>query len=160
MNNPPPKPEESRLLLRFEVLCHIKTLRGEGLPLAQCVRAAASRPWPAGGRRYYSYRTIETWWYDYAQAGYGGIAGKTRREDAGRSRAIDEETGLWTLDAMAKSPGVPLAVLYRLWQDHGRGLPSESAARRVLANASSRPSNATSNSPCAWMTTTSTASQN
>ena len=134
MKNPAPKPNESRALLRFEVLCHIKTLRGEGLPLAECVRAAASRPWPAESGRYYSYRTIETWWYDYAKSGYGGIVGNARRGDAGQSRSIDEETGLWILDAITKSPGVPFAVLYRLWQDHGRGLPSESTVRRFLAS--------------------------
>lgn len=134
MQNPIPTPKESRALLRFEVLCHIKTLRGEGLPLAQCLRDASSRPWPAHGGGYYSYRTIETWWYDYAKSGYGGIAGKNRREDAGQSRLIDEETGLWILDAIAASPGVPFSVLYRLWDDHGRGLPSESTVRRFLAS--------------------------
>jgi hypothetical protein len=59
MNNPTPKPKESRALPRFEVLCHIKTLLEEGLTLAGCVQAAASRPWPAEDGRYYSYRTIE-----------------------------------------------------------------------------------------------------
>lgn len=125
--------KESRALIRFEVICHIKTLRAEGIPLAQCVRAAASRPWPGEDGRYYSYRTIETWWYDYASGGYEGIAGKARRRDAGRSRKIDEETGLWILDAISQSPGVPFSVLYRLWDDHGRGLPSESTVRRFLA---------------------------
>ena len=134
MQNPTPKPKESRALLRFEVICHIKTLRGEGLPLTECVRDAASRPWPEGGGKYYSYRTIETWWYDYAKSGYGGIAGKARRRDAGQSRKLDQESGLWILDAIQKSPGIPFSVLYRLWEDHGRGLPSESTVRRFLAS--------------------------
>jgi hypothetical protein len=59
MKTPIQKPKETRALLRFEVICYIKTLRGEGLLLAQCLRAAASRPWPAQDGRYYSYRTIE-----------------------------------------------------------------------------------------------------
>jgi len=133
MKKPAPKPKESRALLRFEVICQIKTLLEEGLPLAECVRAAASRPWPGDGGQYFAARTIETWWYDYAKSGFTGISGKASRRDAGQSRAIDEELGLWIIDAISKSPGVPFAVLYRLWQDHGRGLPSESTVRRFLA---------------------------
>lgn len=133
MKNPVPKPKERLALLRFEVVCHIKTLRQEGRPLAECVRAAALRPWPAESGQYFAARTIETWWYDYAKSGYGGLAGKSVRSDAGQSRLIDEETGLWILDAIGKSPGVPFAVLYRLWDEHGRGLPSETTVRRFLA---------------------------
>lgn len=132
MQKPTPKPKESRALLRFEVICHVKTLREEGLPLAECVRAAASRPWPIESGQYFGARTIERWWYDYASKGYAGIEGKPARSDAGHSRFIDEETGLWILDAISKSPGVPFTVLYRLWEEHGRGLPSESTVRRFL----------------------------
>jgi putative transposase len=134
MQKPTPKLKESRALLRFEVVCHIKTLRGEGIPLAKCVRAAASRPWPGENGQYFSFRTIETWWYDYADKGYAGIEGKPFRRDAGQSRLIDEETGLWILDAIEKSPGVPFSVLYRSWDEAGRGLPSESTVRRFLAS--------------------------
>jgi transposase InsO family protein len=38
------------------------------------------------------------------------------------------------LEAVEKSPGIPLAVLYRLWQAQGRKLPSESTLRRFLAS--------------------------
>jgi putative transposase len=134
MNNTTPTPKESRALVRFEVICHIKTLQGEGLPLAECVRAASSRPWPGEGGRYFAARTIETWWYAFAKKGYGGIAGKASRGDAGQSRAIDQELGLWIIEAISKSPGVPLAVLYRHWEDHGRGLPSQSTVRRFLVS--------------------------
>lgn len=133
MTKTTPPPKESRALLRFEIICHIKTLRLEGLPLAECVRAAASRPWPGEDGRYFAARTIETWWYDYAKSGYAGICGKAARRDAGQSRAIDQETGLWIIEAIARSPGVPVSVLYRLWDQHGRGLPSESTVRRFLA---------------------------
>ena len=134
MQKPTPKPKESRALLRFEVVCHIKTLRGEGIPLAKCVQAAASRPWPGENGQYFSFRTLETWWYDYVGKGYAGIEGKPFRRDAGQCRLIDEETGLWILDAIEKSPGVPFSVLYRIWDEHGRGLPSESTVRRFLAS--------------------------
>ena len=134
MKNSAPKPKERLALLRFEVICHLKTLRENGLPLAECVRAAASRPWPGESGQYYAARTIETWWYDYASKGYAGIAGKVSRQDEGQSRFIDEETGLWIIDAISKSPDVPFSVLYRIWDEHGRGLPSESSVRRFLKN--------------------------
>jgi putative transposase len=132
MQNSTPKPKERLALLRFEVICHVKTLRQEGLPLAECLRSACSRPWPADDGSFYSYRTIETWWYDYGKEGFGGIAGKALRADAGRSRALDEETGLWIIDALTKTPGIPFSVLYRSWEDHGRMLPSVSTVRRFL----------------------------
>ena len=134
MSTATPQPKERLALLRFEVICHIKSLRQEGLPLAECVRKASSCPWPGPEGTYYSYRTIETWWYDYAKSGYQGLAGKTSRADVGKSRSIDEELGLWLLDAVAKSPETPLAVLYRHWEDHGRGLPSLSSVHRFLVS--------------------------
>ena len=132
MKNPAPKTKECLALVRFEVICHIKTQRQEGIPLAECVRAASLRPWPAESGRYYAARTIETWWYDHERDGFAGLMGKATRRDAGQSRLIDETTGDWILDAIGKSPDVPFAVLYRLWDEHGRGLPSESTVRRFL----------------------------
>lgn len=86
-------------------------------------------------RRFYvSFRTIETWWYDYTSRGYQGLTGKSARTDAGKSRSIDEELGLWLLDAVAKSPNTPLSVLYRHWDEHGRELPSLSSVQRFLAS--------------------------
>jgi len=132
MSNPTPKPKEQLAVVRFEVVCHIKTLRETARPLAECLREACSRPWPAENGRYYSYRTLETWWYDYAKDGFAGLSGTASRRDAGKSRLIDLETGEWILDAMEKSPGIPFSVLYRTWDEHGRGLPSESTVRRFL----------------------------
>lgn len=127
-----PAPKERLALLRFEVICHIKTLRQEGLPLSECLRAASSRPWPEPDGPYYAYRTLETWWYDYARSGYQGLSGKSRRADAGKSRSIDEETGLWIIDKIRENPRTPLQVLYRHWQDHGHYLPSLSSIYRFL----------------------------
>ena len=133
MQNPAPTTKERLALLRFEVICHIKTLRQEGMPLAECLRRACSRPWPGEDGFYYSYRTVETWWYGHARHGFPGLAGKAKRADAGKSRVVDTETGLWIIEAIAKTPHTPLSVLYRHWQDHGRGLPSLSAVMRFLA---------------------------
>jgi hypothetical protein len=133
MKNQAPKTKEHLALLRFEVICHIKTLRQEAIPLAECLRAASSRPWPGEDGVYYSYRTMETWWYGHARHGFTGLAGKAKRADAGKSRMIDTETGLWIIEAITKTPGTPLSVLYRHWQNHGRGLPSLSTVLRFLA---------------------------
>jgi len=133
MQNPAPTTKERLALLRYEVICHIKTLRHEHIPLAECLRSASSRPWSGEDGYYYSYRTLETWWYRHQLHGFAGLAGKDKRADAGKSRAIDTETGLWIIEAITKTPGMPLSVLYRHWQDHGRGLPSISAVMRFLA---------------------------
>jgi len=133
MQNPAPTTKERLALLRYEVICHIKTLRHEHIPLAECLRSASSRLWSGEDGHYYSYRTLETWWYRHQLHGFAGLAGKDKRADAGKSRAIDTETGLWIIKAITKTPGMPLSVLYRHWQDHGRGLPSISAVMRFLA---------------------------
>jgi transposase InsO family protein len=133
MQKPTPAPKEVLAILRHEVICHIKTLRTEGLPLVACVQAASSRPWPAEGGRYFAARTLETWWYDYTKGGFAGISGKARRCDAGKSRALDQESGLWMIEAVGKNPNVPLSVLYRIWEQQGHVLPSESSVRRFLA---------------------------
>lgn len=132
MQNDAPSPKSALALLRFEVICHLKTLRQEGIPLAECLRAASSRPWPEPDGKYYSYRTLETWWYDYAKSGYTGLTGKSRRADAGKSRSIDPETGAWILQKIQENPKTPLQVLHRHWQQHGHQLPSTSSIYRYL----------------------------
>jgi putative transposase len=132
MKNDYPNRKQSRALARFEAICHIKNLRQELLPLAECLRHASSCPWPPPDGRYYSYRTLETWWYDYAKSGYQGLCGKSQREDAGKSRSLDEETGLWIIEKIGQNPHTPLSVLVRHWNQHGHDLPSESSIRRFL----------------------------
>ncbi len=46
MRNPAPTTKERLALLRYEVICHIKTLRQEKIPLSESLRAACSRLWP------------------------------------------------------------------------------------------------------------------
>ncbi|NJL18824.1 MAG: DDE-type integrase/transposase/recombinase [Bdellovibrionaceae bacterium] len=124
--------KERRALLRFEIICQIKTLRQEGNPLSECLRKVSSRPWPDSSGAYFSYRTVETWWYAYNKKGFGGLSGKPARRDAGRSRAIDQDTGLWIIENITKNPSTPLQVLYRHLQKSDRKLPSISAVRRYL----------------------------
>lgn len=132
MPNDAPSPKSALALLRFEVICHLKTLRQEGIPLAECLRAASSRPWPEPDGNHYSCRTLETWWYDYAKSGYTGLTGKSSRADAGKSRSIDPETGAWILQKIQENPKTPLQVLHRHWQQHGHNLPSISSVYRYL----------------------------
>src|SRR5690606_470236 len=132
MTVPIPKPKETRALQRFEVICYIKNLQQQGIPLAECLRSACSRPWPEPDGVYYSARTMENWWYDYARSGYKGLEGKLRRVDAGKSRVLDEETGLWIMDRIKENPRTPLRVLYRHWQGHGHHLPSLTSLYRFL----------------------------
>lgn len=132
MPNDTSDPKSAVALLRFEIICHLKSLRQEGVPLAECLRSASSRPWPGPDGVYYSPRTLETWWYAYAKSGYAGLTGKAVRADSGQSRSIDAETGLWILGQIKDHPGVPLQVLYRHWRRQGRELPSISSVRRFL----------------------------
>ena len=61
-------------------------------------------------RRFYvSFRTIETWWYDYTSRGYQGLTGKSARTDAGKSRSAE-----------GKSIVTHLCVLI---DDHSRLIP-------------------------------------
>jgi len=133
MKNQEPNNKDRLTLLRFEVICHIKSRMAGGAALAECLREASSRPWPGENGYYYSFRTMETWWYAHDKLGFPGLAGKAVRDDTGKSRSIDEETGLWIIEAIGKTPGTALSVLYRNWQDHGRGLPSLSSVYRFLA---------------------------
>lgn len=133
MSKPPSTAKERLALLRFEVICHIRTLRQDGTPLATCLRDASSRPWPDPHGCYYSYRTLETWWYDYAKRGYQGLTGTGLRLDSGKSRSIDETTGLWIIERLKANPDTPLLVLLRHWRSsEGRELPSESSIYRYL----------------------------
>jgi len=132
MPNDAPNPKSALALLRFEVICYLKALHKEGVPLAECLRSASSCPWPEPDGNYYSCRTLETWWYDYAKSGYTGLTGKSARTDAGKSRSIDEQTGLWILDKIKENPKTPLQVLHRHWQQHGHDLPSMSSIYRFL----------------------------
>lgn len=134
MQTKAPTAKEHLALLRYEVICHIKTLRSQDIPLAQCLREASSRPWPGDDGHYYSYRTMETWWYEHQHHGFSGLSGPAKRADAGKSRAIDSETGLWIIQEVTKSPQTPVSVLYRHWQKkQDRQLPSLSSVLRYLA---------------------------
>ncbi len=42
MPNNAPNPKSALALLRFEVICHVKALRKEGVPLAECLRSAGN----------------------------------------------------------------------------------------------------------------------
>ena len=124
--------KERLALLRYEAICYIKIRLAEGARLADAIREASARRWPDDHGVFYSFRTIETWWYEHGKRGFAGLQGKTRREDAGASRSVDTELGLWIIEQIKASPDTPLSVLYRHWDEHGRELPSLSSVRRFL----------------------------
>jgi len=110
MKNNTPTHKESLALLRFEVICQIKSRLAAGTSLAESLREASSRPWPGDDGIYYSFRTLESWWYQYSKRGFPGLAGKDTRGDAGKSRSIDEQTGLWIIERIKENPGTSLQV--------------------------------------------------
>ena len=73
-----------------------------------------------------------TWWYDHAKSGYTQLTGKTARAATGKSRFIDDETGLWIPDQIKEIPNTPLQVLHRHWKQHGHKLPSMISVYRFL----------------------------
>jgi transposase InsO family protein len=123
--------KEDLSLVRFEAVCHVKSLKQEGLPLAECLRQAASRTWPDEQGTYYSCRTIETWWYAYHKGGYIALIGDRRCDDS-VSRSIDEPTGLWLIGQIKNHPGVPLTVIVRNANSKAETLPSMSSIYRYL----------------------------
>jgi len=125
-------PKEAQALLRYEVICHIKTRLSQQMRLSESLREASSRPWPDENGYCYSYRTIETWWYDYKKGGFKSLQPKPSRDDAGQSRTIDKDTEAWIIEQIIKNPKIALRVQYRLWQQEGRNLPSLSSVFRLL----------------------------
>ena len=134
MNNHTTPPKESRALLRYEVICFITQLREQGAPLAECLRDAAARPWPATSGHYHSHRTIETWYYQYVRGGFAALSGTPKRSDDQHSRTMSEATGIWLISQIKATPGIPLTVLLRQLrkEEQGRQLPSDSSIRRFL----------------------------
>ena len=124
--------KERLALTRFEAVSYIKVLQADGTLLADAIRQACARPWPDQHGRYYSFRTLETWWYRHAKRGFAGLQGKSRREDAGQSRSIDPQIGEWIISMIIEHPDTPLSVHYRGWEEHGCPLPSISSVRRFL----------------------------
>lgn len=138
MNSNPNTPNQNRALLRYEVVCFIRSLRQAGQPLAECLRQAAARPWggtDAAAGQFHSLRTIENWWYAAAKGGYEALRGQARRSDADHSRAMDDTVAAWLMEQVRLHADMQLTVLLAQLRKHaemGRRLPSDSSIRRLL----------------------------
>ena len=79
--------ENEKALQRFAAINHINQLHAQGFSLERSYLLASQQSW-AG--KYYSKRSLERWYRAYKQYGFKALEPK-KREDLGRSRALDEE---------------------------------------------------------------------
>jgi transposase InsO family protein len=79
--------ENEKALQRFAAINHIQQLHAQGFSLERCYLLASEQSW-AG--KYYSQRSLERWHRAHKQGGFKALVPK-KREDRGRSRALDEE---------------------------------------------------------------------
>jgi putative transposase len=122
--NPNLNPKSQTLaLIRFRVINFIEDQQREGRALAKAFLSASLQPWPDENGDYYAVRTLEDWWYAYRKGGFPALVPATRC-DQGKSRVLDEATGAWILEQVARNPQIPFKVLYTHWKQAGRSLPS------------------------------------
>ena len=116
---PAPEDPSEMAMVRFTAVNWIEQEhRTTHQALAQCLRRAASRPWPDLSGRYYSFGTLESWYYAYQKNGLTGLQDHPRK-DKGISRTIDEAFGKWLIEELQQAPATtPLTTLYDHWQLH------------------------------------------
>jgi len=102
-----------------------------GQILAEALREASLRPWPDENGDYYAVRTLEDWWYAFKKGGFNALQPATRC-DMGKNRVLDETLANWVLGQVAQNPAIKFKVLYQLWKQQGRLLPSLSVLYRLL----------------------------
>ena len=83
-------PVSGLALLRYRAVSAIQMLLDDNHNLTEALTIAACRPWPDCWGRKSGRSTLERWWYDYADAGLGGLERRKRR-DEGATRALSEE---------------------------------------------------------------------
>jgi putative transposase len=131
MNHTPKDPHETAALTRFRAINHIEeTIRG-GASTAAALREAALRPWPDEGGRCYAIRTLEDWHYAYGKGGFPALLSQPR-QDKGTFRVVDEATGVWIAEQVSRTPDIQVKVLYGLWREQGKQLPSIRSVYRYL----------------------------
>ena len=131
MNNTPQDPLETAALTRFRAVNYIEERIRGGVSTAAALREAALRPWPDEGGRYYAIRTLEDWHYAYRQGGFAALTTQPR-QDKGTFRVVDETTGVWIAEQVTRTPAIQVKVLYGLWREQGKVLPSLRSVYRYL----------------------------
>ena len=131
-NSNDPQPNTSSLALtRFKVINALEDCLRAGLPLAEALRQASSRPWPDENGDHYAVRTLEDWWYAYQHGGFDALA-PSPRSDRGKTRVLDDATIAWLIEQVSQHPQVHLKVLVTQARQSGRVLPSISVLYRTL----------------------------
>ena len=131
-NSNDPQPNTSSLALtRFKVINALEDCLRAGLPLAEALRQASSRPWPDENGDHYAVRTLEDWWYAYQHGGFDALA-PSPRSDRGKTRVLDDATIAWLIEQVSQHPQVHLKVLVTHARQSGRVLPSISVLYRTL----------------------------
>ena len=131
MNNTPQDPRETAALTRFRAVNYIEERIRGGVSTAAALREAAVRPWPDEGGRYYAIRTLEDWHYAYSKGGFAALTTQ-QRQDKGSFRVVDEATGVWIAEQVTQTPAIQVKVLYGLWREQGKELPSLRSVYRYL----------------------------
>lgn len=137
---PAPDDPSNSAMIRFTAVNWIEQEhRSTHYSLAQCLRRAASRPWPDLSGRYYAFGTLESWYYTYKHKGLSGLEDHARN-DKGISRTIDDTLGEWIVQELGQaSDTTPLSTLYDHWNlaqsmplSEGQKPPHLAAIRRYL----------------------------
>ena len=134
MNEPNQNPNsksQNAALTRFRVMNFLEDQLRAGQILAEALRDASLRPWPDENGDYYAVRTLEDWWYAFKKGGFNALQPATRC-DLGKNRVLDETLANWLLEQVAQNPAIKFKVLYQLWKQQGRVLPSLSVLYRFL----------------------------
>ena len=128
--------ENEKALQRFAAINHVNQLHAQGFSLERCYLLASEQSW-AG--KYYSKRSLERWHRAYKQSGFKALVPK-KRDDRGRSRALDEELKEQIVTLRKKYP--QLTVKSLIAELHRRDIltagapPSASSIYRFLREVS------------------------
>lgn len=128
--------ENEKALQRFAAINHVNQLHAQGFSLERCYLLASQQSW-AG--KYYSKRSLERWHRAYKQSGFKALVPK-KRDDRGRSRALDEELKEQIVTLRKKYP--QLTVKSLIAELHRRDIltagapPSASSIYRFLREVS------------------------
>jgi len=112
------KTKNAIALKKFSIIGPV--LNGQVSNNVEYFRKVASSPieMPYYGMRNYSYKTLESWLYDYNKCGLEGLVRGTR-SDKGKSRKISYELGKEIIARRKANPGLPITLLYEQMMSDG-----------------------------------------
>lgn len=131
MDKSPIDPKQTTALTRFKALNYVEDQLRAGQTLADALRSASLLPWPDENGDYWAARSLEDWWYAHRKKGFPGLIPRPRA-DQGQSRVLSAELAAWVVEQITHEPQTPVTVLYTLWQQQGKELPSLSSLYRHL----------------------------